>query len=74
MVRLNRGKFKRDVNVVFTAVPRSVLLPDSDEIGKRAPVLNTAHLSKAGMSCPKIVFDFLASQSGPEVPGICLES
>ena len=73
-MRLHSGILKRDVNPVLAAVPRSILFPDFDQVGKGTPLFDAAHLREVSALCPKVPFNFLASQPRLEILGVRLES
>ena len=73
-MRFRGGEFKCHVNVVFAAVPRMVFLSDPNEIGKRASLLNTAHLRESRTFGPKEVLHLVTGQARLQVLRVSLES
>ena len=65
------SKLERDINVLLTAIPRGILLPDLRQIVKGSRVLgDAAHSHELNVLRVKVCFDIVTRHAGAEGFGI----
>jgi hypothetical protein len=55
------------MNQVLAAEDGSILFSDFDQVGNSTPLFDAAHLREVRALCPKVLFNFLASQPRLEI-------